>query len=241
MKTDHVVAPKHKHVWEPMSQNSVQITARCACGLLKKRKASKEETAKFNAATKKMFAQSKALHTLWHGLAKEFTENYEWKLKGWDLIEELEKYKVEHPRVRMVRVDDSVHSNSELVLVPHSYDTPKLGSHYMGTTVLYVAQCAGDLPVSFFLYPGHLRNLIENLQEIEKEQAELNSRKREKMPKPVKGKKTVCAPCTQGRHSSKGYPEYGDSESCPDDRCHCQCRCHHPFACDCVAKKVNRG
>jgi len=238
MTTDHVVAPKHKHQWLPMGQNSVQITARCACGQLKKRKATKEETAKFNASTKKMFAQSKAMHTLWHKLAKEFTENHEWKLKGWDLIEELEKYQIENPKVRMVRVDDSMHMNSELVLVPHSYDTPKLGSHYWGTTVLYVAQC-GDPPVSFFLYPGHLRNLIENLQAIEKEQAELNSRKKEKMLKPTKGKKPVCAPCTQGRHSSKGYPEYGDSDTCPDARCGCECRMKK--LCACKAEEMRRG
>jgi hypothetical protein len=202
----------------------VQITARCECGKLKKRKATKEETAEFNVATKRMFAQNMAMHALWHDLAKKFTKNHEWKLSGWDLIEELEKYQVDNPQVRLVRVDDSAHMNSTLALVPHSYDTPKLGSYYWGTTVLYVPQC-NEPPATFFLYPGHLRKLIENLQAIEQEQAQLNSRKREKILRPVKmGKKPICAPCSQGRHASKGFPEYGDSDSCPDARCGCSCR-----------------
>ena len=43
------------------------------------------------------------------------------------------------------------------------------------------------------------------------------SRKSKKQP-------VICAPCHQGRHSNKGWPEGGDLDYCPDSRCDCQCR-----------------
>ena len=43
-------------------------------------------------------------------------------------------------------------------------------------------------------------------------------------PVRVLPERRLCAYCHQGRHSSKGPPEYGDSDACPDERCQCDCR-----------------
>jgi hypothetical protein len=176
---DHVVATPHVHQWKRWGTRGVKFVEEgCQCGERRERVATKAEAKKLRVQSKLMWAQGKALHALWHSVAKRFKRDHEWKERGWDLIEKLEKFSARRPQIRMVRVDDSSFSNSELVLVPHTYDTSKLGCTYMGTTVVFVAQCAGDPPVEFFLYPNHLRNLIETLQEIEKEQNRVNAKAR---------------------------------------------------------------
>lgn len=179
---DHVVASEHVHTWKRWGTRGDKfISEGCVCGAQREREATRIEQKQIRKSTKLMWAQGKALHALWRKVAQRFKKDeHEWKDKGWDLIEDLEKFSAKYPQVRMVRVDDSSFSNSELVLVPHAYDTPKLGSYYMGTTVVFVAQCAGDPPVEFFLYPNHLRNLIETLQEVEKVQNAVNAKSRKK-------------------------------------------------------------
>jgi hypothetical protein len=63
--------------------------------------------------------------------------------------------------VRIVGVDDSYYSGSDLVLIEHR---GKVGYH--GTTVIFIAQCSGDPPVRFFLYPSHRDSLMAALMAI---------------------------------------------------------------------------
>jgi hypothetical protein len=177
---DHVVASNHVHQWKRWGTRGYKFVEEdCKCGERREREATKAEARQIRANSKLMWAQGTALHALAHSVDKRFKKDaHEWKEKGWDLIEKLEKFAAKHPQIRMVRVDDSSFTNSELVLVPHTYDTPKLGCSYMGTTVIFVAQCAGDPPVEFFLYPNHLRNLIQTLQEVEKKQNTVNAKAR---------------------------------------------------------------
>jgi len=178
--SDHVVASSHAHQWERWSTRGDKFVGEaCKCGARREREATTAEAKKLRAASKLMWAQGKALHALAHSVDRRFKNGpYKWKEKGWDLIEKLEKFIAKRPQIRMARVDDSSFSNSELVFIPHTYDAPKLGCSYMGTTVVFVAQCTGDPPVEFFLYPSHLRNLIETLQAIEKEQNQVNAKAR---------------------------------------------------------------
>jgi len=177
---DHVVASKHAHQWKRGGTRGDKfIEESCKCGEHREREATKAEAKKLRSDWKLTNARAKALHVLAHSVDKRFKKDqHEWKEKGWDLIEKLEKFAVKHPQIRMARVDDASFTNSELVFIPHTYDSPKLGCAYMGTTVVFVAQCAGDPPVEFFLYPSHLRNLIEMLQSIEKEQNRVNAKAR---------------------------------------------------------------
>lgn len=165
-KGDHVVV--HEHAWErAFTRADKFVGERCKCGAERERPATKAEKGEF----KLVWARGKAIHALWHCVSKRFKKGpKEWKEQGWDLIENLEAFAAKHPEIRMARVDDSSFSNSELVFVPHSYDSKKLGCAYMGTTAVFVSQCAGDPPVEFFMYPGHLRNVIKTLQDIEKVQ-----------------------------------------------------------------------
>lgn len=167
-KSDHVVASAHEHVWTRKHTRADKFVGeRCTCGAERERQATKAEKKEF----KLVWKRGRAIHALWHQLAKRFKKTpKEWKMQGWDLIEALEEYTAKRPQIRTVRVDDSHFSNSDLLLIPHSYDSKKLGCAYMGTTALFIAQCAGDAPVEFFLYPNHLRHLIETLQGIEREQ-----------------------------------------------------------------------
>lgn len=177
---DHVVASAHVHQWRRLgTRGNKVVTEICACEARREREATKAEQKQIRERSKLFWAQATAMHKLWRSITKRFKNgNNEWKEKGWDLIEGLEEFAAERPQIRMVGVDDSSFSNSDLVLIPHTYDTPKLGCSYMGTTVVFVAQCAGDPPVEFFLYPSHLRNLIKTLQEIEKEQNRVNAKAR---------------------------------------------------------------
>jgi hypothetical protein len=179
---DHVVAGAHVHQWKRCHTRGFNFIGEvCKCGEQREREATKAEAKEVRVRWKLEQAQMKALHALAHSVDNRFKKNYhEWKEKGWDLIEKLEKFAAKRPQIRMVRVDDSSFTNSELVFVPHTYDTPKLGCAYMGTTVIFIAQCAGDPPVEFFLYPSHLRNLIKTLQEVEKEQNRINAKARKR-------------------------------------------------------------
>ena len=59
-----------------------------------------------------------------------------------------------------VVVDDSSHSTSTLVLIPHAND-----ERYMGTSVIFVPQCSSERD-NFFLYPRALDELIDALTKI---------------------------------------------------------------------------
>lgn len=173
-KNDHVVA--HEHAWtRAYTRGDRFVGERCTCGMERERSPTKAERREL----KLVWERGRAIHANWHRLVKRFKKSpTEWKMRGWDLIEALEEYTAKHPQIRTVRVDDSHFSNSDLLLIPHCYDSKRLGCSYMGTTAVFVAQCAGDPPVEFFLYPGHLRHLIETLQEIEKEQNALAAKAR---------------------------------------------------------------
>ncbi|WP_421977120.1 hypothetical protein [Roseivirga seohaensis] len=79
------------------------------------------------------------------------------RMVGWEVIEAIEKFvEKECPEVKIVWVDDQVHSSSILVLIPH----PK-----MGVTILFVPQNTRTNNF-FFMYPIHVNNLMEALNEL---------------------------------------------------------------------------
>lgn len=151
----------------------------------------------------------KTIHTVWHELQRKFrvykdggevqiggkpvklSHPVGWKWSGYDLIRRLEKWADKYPKdVRTVTVDDDHFASSVLFLVEHQSD-----DQYMGTSVLYVAQCSGDPPAVFFMYPGHRRSLLAALEAINVASAPIEARQRAAMKaRDAEGRKAVTLP-----------------------------------------------
>lgn len=104
----------------------------------------------------------------------------EWKLQGYALMEAIEKWAVGYPdEVKIVGVDDDVHSGSILVLVEH-----KSPSQYFGVTMVSVPQNSGP-PCIMFMYPEHQKGLMGVLTAMSRGSVPIkrteNQKKRESM------------------------------------------------------------
>lgn len=109
-------------------------------------------------------SQEDKIHALWHKFAKKFMDqNERFHLSGYELITEVEKFTKRYPQIQTIRCDDRYFASSDLVLIPHENDT-----EYMGTTVVYIPQCAPDSPTTFFLYPNHVDYLLKGLKVVQK-------------------------------------------------------------------------
>lgn len=90
--------------------------------------------------------------------------------------EQVEALTEKYPgHVRLLTCDDAFHASSDLILIEHmvprmygdkSVEEP---AKYMGTSVVYVPQCAPGPVAEFFLYPGHRQSLLRALFDIEME------------------------------------------------------------------------
>jgi len=109
--------------------------------------------------------RTKQTHRCWHSFMSKFMHKdvydprTKWKLRGNDLIYGIEAWAVKWPNdVHLVWMDDSYFASSLLCLIEH-----KNKDEFMGTSMVFVAQCSGDPPVDFFMYPDHQRQLTEAL------------------------------------------------------------------------------
>lgn len=78
------------------------------------------------------------------------------KMVGYGCMQRVEKYAEKHKDIRVTGVDDDVYSSSDLVLIPHP-------EH--GITVIFIPQNT-IINNQFFLYPGYLKYLQKELQEM---------------------------------------------------------------------------
>lgn len=99
----------------------------------------------------------KHIHTVYHYVQDQLDKNKD--KTGADLFDVLDKCIKKYPEIVEVRVDDDYHCGSSVYLIPHEDKY-----HLWGTTVLYIPQCTGEKPIRFFLYPSHLKGMIESLQ-----------------------------------------------------------------------------
>lgn len=102
-----------------------------------------EQFSELEAATEKK-------HRIWWDFKNAFDDDFD---GGSELMDEIEKYTIDHPEIEICGCDDASFAGSDIVLVPHPD---------MGITVLYIPQLSGN-SAQFFLYPGHLQNLIDTL------------------------------------------------------------------------------
>lgn len=112
-----------------------------------------------------------AIHNLWHTFSKIFRdrEDSKWKWSGWDMMVRVKKLLPSKLKgVITLRCDDSVHANSDLLLIPHATYWKGRLDYYWGTTVVYIPQCSGEQPISFFFYGSHLKRIVPMLTKISK-------------------------------------------------------------------------
>lgn len=172
-----------KHKWSRSSYSytgkpprPVTIWERCKlCGERRERKPTPKEVKEIIPQIREGNRHTKAIHRLWHAFCAALE-------KARDKMEAAEKFAKTHKDVKLVWCDDNVHASSLLVFVPHGDPQAKLkldkstcGEPYWGTSVTYIPQCTGEKPITFFLYPGHLRGLLEALTVLQKRQDRLNA------------------------------------------------------------------
>jgi len=124
--------------------------------------------------SKDMWKEADKIHKIWHKFCSHMSkwyyveEKYNGKtykefdstqLLGYEAMTRVEKYAKNHPEIKVVRVDDSVYSGSDLVLVPHPRH---------GITMIFIPQNTG-VNNEWFLYPGHIESLQQALDEMNKE------------------------------------------------------------------------
>jgi len=116
------------------------------------------------------------IHRIHHDFIKTFQKKYKpkksnqqpdhhgyvWRWIGFELMEKVKKWAKKYKKhVEIVHCDDDLFASSDLVIIQNSWR-----KDYFGTTVVYIPQCTTELPIKFFLYPHHQRNLIKALKKI---------------------------------------------------------------------------
>lgn len=112
--------------------------------------------------------QTEEMHRTWHSFQKEFKENGGWKYDDNDSLMDaicLWADKQDPINFSFVSCDDSYHTSSDLILIHHIW-TEEVTKHWWGTTVVFIAQCDGQPPAEFFLYPGHAKYLMNSLGKV---------------------------------------------------------------------------
>ena len=181
-RTKKIISHKHKFTVFSWT-GTATVTVKCACGVMVSRAQTKKEQAYTKARQQFSLTAGTALHRANHKLQKLLkTHASKSTYEKSALIERFMKTPL-GKTVLQSGVDDDMFMSSDLFLVPSMYNDPKLGSDFMGTSVYYLGQCEQKEAV-FFLYPGHARQLINVLKQIEK--WEKKYKDKDKEPKPPK-------------------------------------------------------
>jgi hypothetical protein len=141
-------------------KNRPPISHRCKkCGKTFERPMTDDEIIKYRNRWLEEKKEIKQTHKLWHKFAKKFGSEGNWKYKGYDFMEAVDKFAEKNPEVVVTSCDDSYFAGSSIVLIPH-----KGFEKYMGTTIIIIPQLSGCEPCQMFLYPNHADQLIEALK-----------------------------------------------------------------------------
>jgi len=109
--------------------------------------------------------KNKNVHYVYHNFESKF-KNFDgkWKYIGYDLMVQVAKWAKKFPEdVKIVVCDDSYFAGSDLICIEH-----RSTHEYMGISVVFIPQCTGEQPTTFFLYPGHRRNFYRTLRSMGK-------------------------------------------------------------------------
>jgi len=171
-KLNKALCPKRGHLWKISSFSSKKVHEYCG-------RCDEQRERALTSAERKNYKQHARARDNLHTLGRAFADKTR-GLTGYDMMLAAERWEKKHPdRIMVARVDDSHFSSSSLVFLTNEdpkhppdpfKDQSKTEPYWMGTTVYYVAQCSGDKPVPFFLYPNHVDGLIDVLKKIKKRQ-----------------------------------------------------------------------
>jgi len=161
---------KHKHYWTVRSWCGKEVTYRCKCGEEFTRKMTAEERKRQGAWLLRRQPRSTNVHHVWHKapFPKNFVDLTDQmkKIKAGNAIE---KFAKRYPgEVIPLGCDDSYFTGSRLILLTH-----EAKRKWMGVTVVMIPQCDGRRPAEFFLYPGHVDDLVRELTKIQKRSKKL--------------------------------------------------------------------
>lgn len=164
----------HKHKFKVAAWCGDQVTFSCSCGEKRERKMDREERRRAPSLRLRPRREDD-VHHVWHDFMRRFMEkDGGWRYGGYDLMERAGRWAEKFPDdVRIVRCDDASHAGSDLVLIEH-----RAKNDYMGTTAVFIPQCAGGSPAQFFLYPDHLDDLLRALREIQRAAVPVKKRQR---------------------------------------------------------------
>lgn len=95
---------------------------------------------------------TRELHRVWRSFQQRFMKDGEFLYSGAELMEKMEPWLEEQRSVVVAPCDDSYHSSSDIVFIPHALPD----GYYWGTTVVIIPQCSGAPPLQMFLYPSHM-------------------------------------------------------------------------------------
>lgn len=159
---------KHKHNWKMTWRCGSEISEKCECGDFQQRPASKSEMKRFAVQQKEQNRRRDEMFSSWRSFNKRFPN---WKVPRSQeetlIADEIDQWvrdnKIEN--VEVLGCDDTHHTSSDLILFHHIWKD-KGKKKCWGTTVLFFAQCDGQPPTEFFLYPGHTKGLIDSLQRV---------------------------------------------------------------------------
>jgi hypothetical protein len=132
------------------------VILRCTkCREEKERPATEKEEAQRREGNR----LSAQLHKPWHEIRKA-TEN----LVSCDAMSKFSELQEKYPEhVHIAGIDDDHFCGSDLVLVEHRSE-----KYYWGTTAIVIPQCTGEAPLRFFMYPGHMQNVLESFAKIQR-------------------------------------------------------------------------
>lgn len=113
--------------------------------------------------------QREEMFKVWRDFQHIFKDGSAWKIEdNYYLQEAIEQWANEQPKgsVDIVGCDDSYHSSSDLVLFHHIWADDQGEKQWWGTTCVFIAQCDGQPPSEFHLYPRHAKALIDSLSNV---------------------------------------------------------------------------
>lgn len=121
-----------------------------------------DEVRKIKAYMRESEAHSAKLHTLWHSFTKRFynKEGTAYLYRGFDFMERVQRFAQRHEEIILIGCDDSNHTSSLIVLIPHQHE-----GEYWGTTVVCIPQTGGD-PIDLFFYDHNVNDMLVALRAI---------------------------------------------------------------------------
>ena len=157
---------KHRHRWQLQSYGGWEVSFRCSCGETKSRRMTKAEYDWQVNSTRKWGVLRKSkegdIHYIFHKFLSQLCDEYlKPKFSGYDLMQRMARFACRYPTCKILTCDDSSHSGSYILLIPHENKT-----EYWGTTLIITPQFGQ--PTAIFLYPGHLDEMLKALQATQK-------------------------------------------------------------------------